>query len=61
MNQSALTGETRSILKETTPINNPHPQIQDKKNMVFSSTIVTYGTGIAIVTETGLKTEIGKI
>ena len=61
VNQSALTGETKPILKETGPINNPDPQIQDKKNMVFSSTIVTYGTGIAIVTETGLKTEIGKI
>ena len=37
----------------------PKPQIQDQKNMIFSSTVLTYGTGIAVVCKTGTKTEIG--
>ena len=35
--------------------------MQDKRNMLFSSTIVTYGIGVGVVTHTGMDTAIGQI
>jgi Ca2+-transporting ATPase len=58
--ESALTGESvpvkkeKAVLKEKTPV-------ADRVNMVFSGTIVTAGKAKALVTATGMKTELGKI
>ena len=58
--EAALTGESvpepkeQAVLPETTVV-------ADRKNMVFSGTIITRGRGLAVVTETGMSTEIGKI
>ena len=58
--EAALTGESMpvkkglDILKENIPIG-------DRNNMLFSSTIITSGRGKAVVTNTGMTTEIGKI
>ena len=60
VNESALTGEVESIEKNTLPIDGECP-IGDRKNMVFSGSLVTGGTGRYIVTATGMNTEIGKI
>ncbi|MHA1674097.1 MAG: cation-translocating P-type ATPase [Promethearchaeota archaeon] len=61
INESNLTGETNSVNKFTQKINETDLQIQDQKNMVFSSTFVTTGNGKALITATGGNTEIGKI
>lgn len=61
VNESSLTGESLSVLKEVDPIDQENVPIGDKKNMVFSGSFVTYGRGAIVVTSTGMQTEIGKI
>jgi Ca2+-transporting ATPase len=58
--EAALTGESLPIKKELRVLKDKIP-IADQKNMLFSGTIVTNGKGKAIVTRTGMNTEIGKI
>ncbi|MEG0367386.1 MAG: HAD-IC family P-type ATPase, partial [Coprobacillus sp.] len=60
VNESALTGEVESIDKLTSVVNHD-VVIGDQKNMVFSGSLVTNGTGKYVVTAIGMKTEIGKI
>ena len=59
INESALTGEVESVDKTTDVITGQ--VVGDQKNMVFSSSLVTNGTGRYIVTHIGMQTEIGKI
>ncbi|MHA1519913.1 MAG: cation-translocating P-type ATPase [Promethearchaeota archaeon] len=61
IDESNLTGETHSAKKITSKISETNLQIQDQKNIVFSSTFVISGNGKALVIATGGKTEIGKI
>lgn len=61
IDQSILTGESRSIIKHTDAINDLLAVNQDKTNMLFSGTNVASGKCRAIVTSIGLNTEIGKI
>lgn len=61
INESSLTGESLSVLKEVEPISQEDVPIGDKKNMVFSGSFVTYGRGVVVVTNIGMSTEIGKI
>lgn len=60
INESALTGEVESVDK-TTDVITGQVAVGDQKNMVFSSSLVTNGTGRYIVTHIGMQTEIGKI
>lgn len=60
INESALTGEVESVDK-TTDVITDQVVVGDQKNMVFSSSLVTNGTGRYIVTHIGMQTEIGKI
>ena len=60
INESALTGEVESVDK-TRDVITGQVVVGDQKNMVFSSSLVTNGTGRYIVTHIGMQTEIGKI
>lgn len=60
INESALTGESNSVEKDIHPIRKDCV-VSDMKNMVFSSGLVTNGTGQYIVTQIGMDTQIGKI
>ncbi len=58
--EAALTGESVASEKDTEMIEG-EAGIGDRNNMVFSSTNVTYGRGLAVVTGTGMDTEVGHI
>jgi cation-transporting P-type ATPase F len=58
--ESALTGESVSVEKSS-QILNDDTELADRKNMVFGSSLVTYGTATGVVTQTGDNTEVGRI
>jgi Ca2+-transporting ATPase len=58
--EASLTGESLPVDKNTEPIAGEAP-LGDRLNMAFKSTLVTYGRGTAVVTATGMQTQIGSI
>jgi P-type Ca2+ transporter type 2C len=59
--EAVLTGESEAVEKNTSAIEQANLGLGDWRNSVFSGTIVTYGRGTAVVTETGMKTQLGNI
>ena len=59
--ESALTGESVPSEKDATADVAENAPIGDRTNMVFSGCTITYGTAVAVVTATGMDTEMGKI
>ena len=60
VNESSLTGESTNIDKADVEFDHEMP-LGDRINMVYSSSLVTYGRANVVVTTTGMNTEIGKI
>lgn len=61
VNESSLTGESTNVDKKALQLNEDKVALADQVNMVFSSSLVTFGRGVVLVTGTGMNTEIGKI
>ncbi len=61
INESSLTGESEGVEKTAEIINGDNIALGDRKNMVFSGSLVTYGRATMVVTDTGMNTELGKI
>lgn len=61
VDESALTGESLNVEKTDAVIEGKEIALGDRKNMVFSGSLVTYGRANVLVTGTGMETEIGKI
>ena len=60
IDESALTGESMPVEKQSGEL--AHDIVlAERTNMAYSSSLVTYGTGVGVVTETGDATEIGRI
>ncbi len=61
--EAALTGESLAVSKDTAPMLATAADVVlgDRINMVFSGTSSTYGHGAAVVTATGMRTEMGRI
>jgi ATPase, P-type (transporting), HAD superfamily, subfamily IC len=59
--EAALTGESASVEKDWRLICSNKAELGERRNMVLSSSFVAYGRGSAVVTATGMKTEVGKI
>lgn len=60
VNESALTGESTNVDKKEGEITK-EAALGDRHNMIFSGSLVTYGRASALVTATGMNTEMGKI
>ena len=61
VDEAPLTGESKPVKKSITPLEKTEVSVADRKNMLYSGTVVTYGHGKGVVTSTGMKTEFGKI
>lgn len=59
--ESALTGESVPAEKDANAEVKNNAPLGDRANMVFSGCSITYGTAVAVVTATGMDTEMGKI
>jgi P-type Ca2+ transporter type 2C len=59
--EAALTGEATTVQKSDKPLNKSDAPLGDRANMLFMGTEITHGRGAAVVTGTGMRTELGKI
>ena len=61
VNESSLTGESEGVEKTAQAIDQEEVALGDRKNMVFSGSLVTYGRAVVLITGTGMETELGKV
>ncbi len=60
INESALTGESAPVLKDELALPKATP-VADRRNMAYSGSLVTAGSGVGVVVATGAETELGEI
>ena len=58
--EAPLTGESTPVNKKADPLPE-HTTLPERRNTVFTGTVVVYGRGKAVITSTGMNTEFGKI
>jgi len=58
--EAPLTGESTAVNKDVNPLPED-TSLSDRRNTVFTGTVVVYGRGKAVITSTGMNTEFGKI
>ena len=61
IDESALTGESTPAMKDASPVTGSDLGPGDQSDMAFMNTPVTHGSGVMVVTGTGVNTELGKI
>lgn len=61
VSEAALTGESLPVTKSAAPLTRADVPLGDRVNMVYRGSVVTGGSGIAIVVATGGRTEVGRI
>lgn len=59
--EAPLTGESVSVHKQVEKLTEGGEILQEQRNMLFSSTVVNYGSATGIVVFTGTKTAIGRV
>ena len=59
--EASLTGESQPVDKRPQALTDANASLGDRSNMLFLGTAVTYGRGTAVVVETGMKTQLGRI
>ena len=61
VDEAALTGESAAVAKTTSALEDPRLPIGDRTNMTYAGTMVVRGRGQALIVETGMSTEFGRI
>ena len=61
VDESSLTGESFPVAKDASAVLPAETRVTDQTNMVFTGTVITRGRAKAIVTQTGIATELGRI
>ena len=59
--ESAMTGESVPVNKQADEVLPAETVLGDRSNMVISSTVITNGRAVCVVTDTGMNTEVGRI
>jgi len=59
--ESALTGESQPVEKDSQIAFDEDQPLADRRNMVYMGTTVVRGRGLAVITETGMRTQLGNI
>lgn len=59
--EASLTGESYAVDKQSGVLDGENMPLGDRRNMLYMGTSVAYGRGVAVITETGMMTELGRI